>query len=836
MRRLGHLLAALFSGTFAVELAASKADNLCIICEFIGFAETEALAQNVLSALNDDGSDGANNDDYCINGRSKNTGTDSVPNYVETIGSTSYTYCVAQFFIYYAKDMKKFVYGVKRYGSTANVNGGLIDLEGYDGIKAYQYSLLYSTTDNEFGLSPKGNGAAGPNPVYKRRNYKYALGARPAETDCTEDDGCDDTVYFMGDGREDDPSTKVLTITPIQETPYTRCLICHGTQEFKTPPAQSSEITDPCWNPSGSTLYKTDLQATLDPRKYCIPPNGFCMTTTWQYSTQDLSGATSSHWVGIERNCPDNTVDAQMATNDNDSGVSHTTKRGATGMKEYVRYYPASNTASKAKDNAKYPDADTAANHPVAIGNVLDTDAYTQISKTAWQALNTEDSTSSGYMGSMSAFITPQFMSPDGSGKPDLPVTVLVPELECLSCVTPIGNTDSTNTCVNAKTAGRVKCKTLSCGSVTSNYLLGDSNDKYYYAKRGCDADPEDGKPDGEQDPADLAVVPAGWTNIKQYNQRTTTKNGNTGRSSSTSTAKIYDCYSCESSFSHVVDGPNPIEPLYDSIKTKDTSLCWETYEPQTDTSVSSTGTSGSCIGNCYTSAYKFKETSGPVTNPTTKFNWYVKRGCAIDKTEVTSGQTPSKDLYGVTVTNSVCTFQNGTLCNGKIEAYDTSLELRTQNVRKLQCYTCSTPSGNVDAADECYTVPSTAKATECEDLSFVSCYAKQTSFLKDGVAQYGMERGCSKEAAASKSEDIEGYTNVKAISTGCSSSSCNKVAGKTDGLVEAVGGGPSTVVDEDAEVSPEVEVDEAEPVEDSASALSLSLLPTLLALLLVRQ
>ena len=67
--------------------------------------------------------------------------------------------------------------------------------------------------------------------------------------------------------------------------------------------------------------------------------------------------------------------------------------------------------------------------------------------------------------------------------------------------------------------------------------------------------------------PADEPVVPRGWTGIKQYNQRTTTKNGNTGRSSSTSQAKVFDCYSCESSFSHRVDGPNPVEPLYDSIK-----------------------------------------------------------------------------------------------------------------------------------------------------------------------------------------------------------------------------------------------------------------------------
>ena len=359
---------------------------------------------------------------------------------------------------------------------------------------------------------------------------------------------------------------------------------------------------------------------------------------------------------------------------------------------------------------------------------------------------------------------------------------------------------------------------------------MGDSSDKYYYSKRGCDVDPEDGKPDGEQDPADLSVVPPGWTNIKQYNQRTTTKNGNTGRSSSTSVAKIFDCYSCESSFSASVEGPNPVEPLYDAIKTKDTSLCWETYEPQTDTSVSSTGSSGSCVGNCYTSAYKFKESSGPVSNPTTIFNWYVKRGCEEEKTKVKSGTTQSKDLFGVTVTNSVCTFQNGTLCNGKIEAYDTSLQLKTQNVRKLQCFTCETPSGNTDATNECYTVPSTAKAAECEDLSFVSCYATQTSFVKDGVAQYGMVRGCSKTAAANSVVAVEGYSNVNAITTGCASSSCNKVAGKSEELVEAVGSGARPVVD-GAEEEAEVD-DEEEEVTAGAASFVASL--TMLALALV--
>ena len=97
-------------------------------------------------------------------------------------------------------------------------------------------------------------------------------------------------------------------------------------------------------------------------------------------------------------------------------------------------------------------------------------------------------------------------------------------------------------------------------------------------------------------------------------------------------------------------------------------------------------------------------------------------------------------------------------------------------------------------------------KATECDDLSYVSCYATETSFMVDGVAQYGMSRGCSKSpsSSVSGSEAIDGYTNVMAVTSGCSSSSCNKVAGSTANLVEgdAVAAEQPPVPDEPAETN----------------------------------
>ena len=150
----------------------------------------------------------------------------------------------------------------------------------------------------------------------------------------------------------------------------------------------------------------------MDPRHYCQPPadTPYCTTSTWQYSTEDAAGARTSHWVGIKRGCQSSTTAAgtEIAATGNN--------RAASNLKENVRYYAPANTAAKAKDNARYPTSDSA--------NTI-----------AYQAVNGGDTISP---------LDPQFMTSDGTGAPDLPTTLVTAELECISCVTPIGNTDST--------------------------------------------------------------------------------------------------------------------------------------------------------------------------------------------------------------------------------------------------------------------------------------------------------------------------------------------------------------------------------------------------------
>ena len=167
----------------------------------------------------------------------------------------------------------------------------------------------------------------------------------------------------------------------------------------------------------------------MDPRHYCQPlaTAPYCTTSTWQYSTEDSAGARTSHWVGIKRGCATTTTDAKEeadATGNN---------RAASNLKENVRLYAPANTAAKAKDNARYPTADSANNIPVTTGALSTFDFTT--------------STSAGIRAANKDFVSPldpQFMTSDGTSAPDLPTTLVTPELECISCVTPIGNTDST--------------------------------------------------------------------------------------------------------------------------------------------------------------------------------------------------------------------------------------------------------------------------------------------------------------------------------------------------------------------------------------------------------
>ena len=130
---------------FGVSKAASGDHQKCIICEHIGFASTEFAAHlNLLGVRKADDGDGKKLQDlyldadgvpmtqennYCLTAMiptkvdtdvvaadifdnadtPQAQGTHAPPAHIQTIGSgtNGYSYCVAQFFVYYAQDINK---------------------------------------------------------------------------------------------------------------------------------------------------------------------------------------------------------------------------------------------------------------------------------------------------------------------------------------------------------------------------------------------------------------------------------------------------------------------------------------------------------------------------------------------------------------------------------------------------------------------------------------------------------------------------------------------------------------------------------------------------------
>ena len=93
-KQLSTSVLALLAGVNA-DASSNAAANTCIICEHIALAGSEALALDALSATTDD------NSHYCINGGGgANGGAPAAYDFDATS-----QYCVAQFFVYYAKDI-----------------------------------------------------------------------------------------------------------------------------------------------------------------------------------------------------------------------------------------------------------------------------------------------------------------------------------------------------------------------------------------------------------------------------------------------------------------------------------------------------------------------------------------------------------------------------------------------------------------------------------------------------------------------------------------------------------------------------------------------------------
>ena len=76
----------------------------------------------------------------------------------------------------------------------------------------------------------------------------------------------------------------------------TLCVVCHAAVIMGTNPYVTSDITDPCWNPSLSEMSDEKSQ------NFCKAETGKCFTDTFQYATKDEDDR-QSYTVGIRRGC-----------------------------------------------------------------------------------------------------------------------------------------------------------------------------------------------------------------------------------------------------------------------------------------------------------------------------------------------------------------------------------------------------------------------------------------------------------------------------------------------------------------------------------------------------
>ena len=249
------------------------------------------------------------------------------------------------------------------------------------------------------------------------------------------------------------------------------------------------------------------------------------------------------------------------------------------------------------------------------------------------------------------------------------------------------------------------------------------------------------------------------------------------------------ECYECEVEMTAIKPGLNPVEPIYDMIKDQDTSSCWQVQHHLTSAGSNAlnriqTESSGQCHGNCYISAYKYKILNDQLTT----FKWFLKRGCARTAEDPKeNGSILSKEIFGLKITNTICGYKNGSLCNDHLNGYDPSLELKIQTIEPVKCYFCQTPANNSDPNEECYTVPVKNKPVKCPDETFTACFSTETAYSKaNGEKIYQMSRGCSKDESGRSFSPVEGYTNVESVSTVCIKDQCNGGDGKTTDLVVA--------------------------------------------------
>ena len=304
-----------------------------------------------------------------------------------------------------------------------------------------------------------------------------------------------------------------------------------------------------------------------------------------------------------------------------------------------------------------------------------------------------------------------------------------ITELECIKCETSSSsNTDIKDSCYAATATTKADCDSLSCFSASVAYKSEDNPDTvYYYAKRGCTANPELVVP--SSGPVTDVKVQPGFAEINQKNEKTTSANGNTGKPSSVQEVESFTCYEC--TFTASKEGTT--DPTEDEILEDDSQTC---FAPESD----KTASSSTCLGQCFTKSYSYKKSIGTKEAPNYSYNWMFERGCDAEG-EMKDGKEISGVINGVNSYVTTCDANSGAKCNDDLTVNQKALQSPTI----LKCHICKSAAGNAKKTDSCFAERKSADAKDCADSSYTHCVSVFSSY-KIGIAQvFNMERKCHK-------------------------------------------------------------------------------------------
>ena len=110
------------------------------------------------------------------------------------------------------------------------------------------------------------------------------------------------------------------------------------------------------------------------------------------------------------------------------------------------------------------------------------------------------------------------------------------------------------------------------------------------------------------------------------------------------------------------------------------------------------------CQEKCFTQAFKYSTK----LEDQIQHSWFVQRSCGLGD--------GIKPLNGLKVQTSTCNQRNGTLCNSNFGPYDIDTEVKSQSLKKLMCFTCSTGQNNTNSNHSCF-IEQKAQAAECPNI-----------------------------------------------------------------------------------------------------------------------